>query len=126
MSVKDIYSGIKLIETSFGSVDRVNRERYVTVALGAIAASVTQLPTSPVNAPTNHWLLQHEGNVKRIFSELNEIYVFKAVILNILLIERPFTNKIKGKAVFIAFVVELLYGLHQKVDPFIESKPADK
>ena len=76
MSVKDIYSAIKLIETNFGSVDRVNRERYVTVALGAIAASVTQLPTSPVNAPTNHWLLQHEGNVKRIFSELNEIYVF--------------------------------------------------
>lgn len=76
MSSKHLYECIKLIETEFGSVDRVKRTEYVAVTLGAISASLASLPTSEVMSPTNHWLLQHEGHVKRIFSELNELYVF--------------------------------------------------
>lgn len=76
MSAKHLYECIKLIETEFGSVDRVKRTDYVTVAVGAIAASLASLPSTEVMSPTNHWLLQHEGNVKRVFSELNELYVF--------------------------------------------------
>ncbi len=76
MSINHIYESIKLIETNFGSVERVDRNDYVSIALGAISASVAALPTAPLQAPTNHWILQHEGNVKRVFSELNEMYVF--------------------------------------------------
>lgn len=76
MSAKHLYEMIKMIETEFGSVDRVKRNEYVAVALGAIAASLASLPTSEVMNPTNHWLLQHEGNLKRVLSEVNELYVF--------------------------------------------------
>lgn len=76
MSAKQIYDAIKLIETDFGSVERVNRNDYVSIALGAISASVASLPSEPVSNPGLHWLLQHEGNVKRVFSELNEVYIF--------------------------------------------------
>lgn len=76
MSAKHIYQTIKLIETEFGSVDRVKRNEYVAVAVGAIAASLAALPTSEVMNPTNHWLLQHEGNLKRVLSEVNELYIF--------------------------------------------------
>ena len=75
MSAKNIYEMIKMIETEFGSVDRVKRSEYVAVALGAISASIASLPTSEVMNPTNHWLMQHEGNVKRVLSEVNELYV---------------------------------------------------
>ena len=40
MSAKNIYEMIKMIETEFGSVDRVKRSEYVAVALGAISASI--------------------------------------------------------------------------------------
>lgn len=76
MSAKHLYQTIKQIETEFGSVDRVKRDEYVAVALGAIAASLAPLPTSEVMNPTNHWLLQHEGNLKRVLSEVNELYIF--------------------------------------------------
>lgn len=76
MSAKKLYELIKIIETDFGSVDRVKRNEYIAVTLGAIAASVTALPTTELHNPTNHWLLQHEGNVKRVFSQLNELYIF--------------------------------------------------
>ena len=76
MSAKHLYEMIKMVETEFGSVDRVKRNEYIAITLGAIAASVASLPSSEVHNPTNHWLLQHEGNVKRVFSEINELYVF--------------------------------------------------
>ena len=76
MSTKHIYEAVKLIETNFGSIDRIDRSKYVAIALGTISAMVAALPTAPLNAPTNHWILQHEGNVKRVFSDLNEMYVF--------------------------------------------------
>lgn len=76
MNIKPLYAIVKEIETEFGSVDRVKRDEYVAIALGAISASLASLPATEVYSPTNHWLLQHEGNVKRVFSELNELYVF--------------------------------------------------
>ena len=76
MNATQIYQAVKLIETNFGSVDRVDRNEYVSIALGSIAASVAALPSEPLAAPTNHWILQHEGNVKRVFSDLNEMYIF--------------------------------------------------
>lgn len=76
MSAKHLYQTIKLIETEFGSVDRVKRDEYVATAVGAIGASLAPLPTSEVMNPTNHWLLQHEGNLKRVLSEVNELYIF--------------------------------------------------
>lgn len=76
MSAKQIYDAVKLIETNFGSVERVNRNEYVSIALGAISASVANLPSEPVNNPGLHWMMQYEGNVKRVFSELNEVYIF--------------------------------------------------
>lgn len=76
MSAKNLYELIKIVETDFGSVDRVKRNEYIAVTLGAISASLASLPTTELYNPTNHWLLQHEGNVKRVFSELNELYVF--------------------------------------------------
>ncbi len=63
MNATQIYQAVKLIETNFGSVDRVDRNEYVSIALGSIAASVATLPSEPLAAPTNHWILQHEGNV---------------------------------------------------------------
>ena len=76
MNAKQIYEAVKLIETNFGSIERVNRNDYVSIALGAISASVATLPSEPVSNPGLHWVLQNEGNVKRVFSELNEVYVF--------------------------------------------------
>lgn len=75
MSIKSLYAVVKEIETEFGSVDRVKRDEYIAIALGAITASLASLPATEVHNPTNHWLLQHEGNVKRVLSELNEVYV---------------------------------------------------
>ncbi len=75
MSVKELVNVINMIETEFGSVDRVKRNEYVAVALGALSASIASLPTAEVMNPTNHWLMQHEGNIKRVLSQVNESYV---------------------------------------------------
>lgn len=75
LTVKDLYLAIKNIETDFGSVAAVDRSEYVAIAVGAIAASILPLPSSPVNNPTNHWLLQHESTLKQLLSDLNESYI---------------------------------------------------
>jgi hypothetical protein len=75
MNIKDLYQAVKSIETDFGSTVAVNRSEYVAVAVGAIAASILPLPTSPVNNPTNHWILQCESTLKTLLSQLNEMYV---------------------------------------------------
>lgn len=76
MNATDLYREVKLIEANLGSVERSKRDDYLSTILGAIAASVATLPSEPVVSPTNHWVLQHEANVKRVFSELNEQWVF--------------------------------------------------
>lgn len=75
MNIQDLYRVVKNIETDFGSVAVVDRSEYVAIAVGAIAASVLPLPTSAVNNPTNHWILQHESSLKGLLSQLNELYV---------------------------------------------------
>lgn len=75
ININDLYQVVKNIETNFGSTAAVSRSEYVAIAVGAIAASVLPLPTSAVNNPTNHWILQHESTLKALLSELNERYV---------------------------------------------------
>ena len=53
-----------------------SRNKYVSIALGAVAASVLPLPSSPVVNVTNHWILQHEASLNRLFSDINESYLF--------------------------------------------------
>lgn len=75
LNVNDLYRTVKQIEANFGSVAAVSRGEYIAIAVGAVAASVLPLPSSPVNNPTNHWLLQHESTLKTLLSQLNELYV---------------------------------------------------
>ena len=76
LTPKDIVLTIKDLERNWGSVESATRGKYVAIALGAVAASVLPLPSSPVVNVTNHWIMQHEANLNRLFSDINESYLF--------------------------------------------------
>lgn len=76
LTPKDLVNVVKDLERNWGSVEGTTRNKYVSIALGAVAASVLPLPTSPVINVTNHWSLQHEATVNRLYSDINEMYLF--------------------------------------------------
>lgn len=76
LSTQELVTVVKNLEREWGSVESTTRNKFVSIALGAVAASVSPLPTSPVANVTNHYMLQVESAVNRIFSDLNEVYLF--------------------------------------------------